>query len=77
MLYCPTCGNEHFSCLDLGCVVFSDASDDTRYQCADCKTVFSKAELLAGNQDIINANIEEIKQEAIDDLKKQFKKMFK
>ena len=29
-------------------------------QCVDCKTIFTKAELLEGNQDVINANIEEV-----------------
>jgi hypothetical protein len=55
----------------------SDAPDDTRIQCADCKNVFTKAELIEANQDVINANIEEVKEELLKDLDKKLKKLFK
>jgi hypothetical protein len=55
----------------------SDAPDDTRIQCVDCKCIFTKAELIEANQDVINANIEEVKQELLKDLEKKLKKMFK
>lgn len=42
-----------------------------------CGSIFTKGELIESNQDIINANIEEIKQEAIKELEKKLKKMFK
>ena len=76
-LYCPVCGNDQFSSVDSETDDLSDAPDDTRIQCADCKSVFTKRELIDGNQDIINANIEEVKQELIKDLKKELKKMFR
>lgn len=76
-LYCPTCGNDQFSSVDVEIDDLSDAPDDTRIQCADCKCIFTKAELIEANQDIINANIEEMKKDLLKDLEKKLKKMFK
>ena len=76
-LYCPTCGNDQFSCVDMEIDDLSGAPDDTRIQCADCKCIFTKAELIETNQDDINANIEEMKKDLLKDLEKKLKKMFK
>lgn len=76
-LYCPTCGNDQFSSVDVEIDDLSDAPDDTRIQCADCKCIFTKAELKETNQDVINANIEEMKKDLLKDLEKKLKKMFK
>lgn len=76
-LHCPVCGNDQFSCLDEEINDGPDTPDDTRYQCADCKSIFTKAELIEENQDIINANIEEVKEELLKDLKKELKRIFK
>lgn len=76
-LYCPVCGNDMFSCVDLELDNLSDAPDHARMQCSDCKNIFTKAELMEGNQDIINANIEEIKQESLKAFEKELKKIFK
>lgn len=73
-LYCPNCGNDQFSTLDND---VDEPSDDTKYQCSDCKLIITKAELIESNQDIINANIEDIKQEAIKEIEKTLKKAFK
>lgn len=70
-LYCPICGNDQFIFHDNDNL--SDAPDDTKIQCADCKKILTKAELIEENQDVINANIDEIKKEAIKELKKLFK----
>lgn len=77
-LYCPVCGNDQFSCIDN--VEFddlSDAPDDTQIQCSICKNIYTKAGFLEQNQDIINANINEIEQEAIKVFEKELKKLFK
>ena len=76
-LYCPTCGNDHFSCLDTEVGELSEAPPETRLQCADCKSIFTKAELIEENQDIINANIEEVEQNLMKDLEKKLKRLFK
>lgn len=75
-MICPLCGNDQFSTLDHVDNLLN-ASDDTKIQCADCKKVFTKAQLLEENQYIVDENIEEVKNEVIKDLEKQFKKMFK
>lgn len=76
-LYCPICGNDQFSCIDESIDNLSDAPNDITLKCSDCGSIFTKGELIESNQDIINANIEEIKQEAIKELEKKLKRMFK
>ena len=76
-LYCPICANDQFSCIDESIDNLSDAPNDVTLKCSDCGSIFTKGELIESNQDIINANIEEIKQEAIKELEKKLKKMFK
>lgn len=76
-LYCPTCGNDQFSCMDVENEDLSDAPDDTRLQCADCMSIFTKAELLEANQGVLNANIEEVKLDLMKNLEKKLKKMFR
>ena len=76
-LYCPTCGNDLFFYADDGVDNLLGASDDTKIQCADCKCIFTKEELLEANQDIINANIKEVQQSLIKDFEKSLKKLFK
>ena len=73
-LYCPNCGNDQFSTLDND---VDGPSDDIKYQCSDCKLIITKSELIDANQDVINANIEDIKQEAVNELEKSLKKAFK
>ena len=76
-MYCPTCGNDQFSCVDENIDDLIDAPDDVTLKCSDCGSIFTKGELIDSNQDIINANIEDVKQEAIKELEKILKKMFK
>lgn len=76
-IYCPTCGNDQFSCVDADIDDLSDAPNDVKLKCADCNSIFTKGELIEGNQDIINANIEDIKQEAIKELEKKLEEIFK
>ena len=76
-LYCPTCGNDQFSCVDYEIEDLSNAPDDTKIQCADCKCIITKAELIEANQDVINANIEEVQEDLLKDLEKKIKKLFK
>lgn len=76
-LYCPVCGNDQFICPNSDYDDLSDAPDDTKIQCSDCKKILTKVELIDENQDVINANIEEIKEEALKEIGKQLKKLFK
>ena len=53
-LFCNVCGNDQFSTLDEIKCELSEAPDETRMQCADCGKVFTKAEILEVNQEVIN-----------------------
>lgn len=76
-MHCPVCGNDQFILPndDLGSLV--DAPDDTKIKCADCQTIFTKAELIEENQEAINDSIEEIQQEAIKEIEKELKKVLR
>ena len=76
-LHCPICGNDQFSSINDNIDNLSDAPDDAKIKCSDCGSVMTKRELVESNQDIINANIEDIKQEAIKELEKELKKSVK
>ena len=54
-----------------------EAPDDTKIKCSDCGRVFTKAELIEENQDVINANIEDIKNEAMKEIEKELSKALK
>ena len=70
-LFCSVCGNDQFSTLDEEIDDLMEAPDDTKIKCSDCGRVFTKAELIEENQDVINANIEDIKNEAMKEIEKE------
>lgn len=76
-LHCFTCGNDQFSCVDAVFDDLSEAPDEVKLRCADCNSIFTKGELIEENEDIINANIEDIKNEAMQEIEKSLKKIFK
>ena len=76
-MICSTCGNNQFETLDLEYQDMKEASDTSRFKCSDCGRVFNKSELIDENQEIINANIEDIENEVIDELEKKLKKALK
>mgnify|MGYP001198648774 FL=1 len=76
-LLCPTCGNDQFSAIDVETDDLSDAPDETRVKCSDCGMILTKAELIEENQERINANIDDIKNEAVKEIEKELKKAFK
>ncbi len=67
-LFCPICGNDQFESID---------TDDARVKCSDCQRIYTKEELIDGNQEAIETNIDEVKDELMKDLQKKLKKMFK
>lgn len=73
-LLCPVCGNDQFSSLDVDMDDILDASDDVRVQCADCKNIFTKKSLIEENSEAIEATIDDIKDDFIEELKKTLKK---
>ena len=76
-LFCSVCGNDQFSTLDEEIDDLMEAPDDTKIKCSDCGRVFTKAELIEENQDVINANIEDIRNEAMKEIEKELSKALK
>lgn len=76
-MICSFCGNDQFSAIGCDLEDLKDADDETLVKCSDCGRVISKAQLLKENQERIDANIEDVKNEAINELEKELKKMLK
>lgn len=74
---CLVCGNDQFSSIDSEFEDLSDAPNNVRLQCSDCKTIITKEELIEENQEAVNDNIEEIKQEVVNEIEKELKKALK
>lgn len=70
-LYCDICGNDQFSTIDDIDCELKDVPDETKIQCSGCGKIFTKAELIELNQEGINANIKDIKNEAVKELKNE------
>lgn len=76
-LKCSVCGNDQFSAIDESIQDISDADGDVEVKCSDCGKVVTKDELLEENSYIIEANIEDFKNDIMKVIEKDFKKIFK
>lgn len=76
-LVCPLCGNDQFSSVDCELNSLKEAPGETQIKCSDCGRITTKDVLIQDNQEIINANIEDIKKEAVSEAKKEIEKMLK
>lgn len=76
-MHCSVCGSDQFSTLDDDIEVLKDAPDTTRFKCADCGKVFTKAELIEENDCIINANIEDMQEEIMKEFNQKLGKALK
>lgn len=65
-LNCPVCANDQFE--------YDSELESTTYKCSDCGKEFTKDELLEANEYKINANIEDVKNEAMKEVEKELKK---
>lgn len=74
---CSVCGNDQFSTVDESIEDMLNAPDETEVKCSDCGRVTTKEQLIEENGHIIEANIEDFKDEIIKQLQKDFKKMLK
>lgn len=74
---CSVCGNDQFSTVDESIEDMLNAPDETEVKCSDCGRVTTKEQLIEENSHIIDANIEDFKDEIVKQLQKDFKKMFK
>ncbi len=59
LMLCPTCGGTEFS---------ADEEEGELVKCASCHRKITKDELVAENAENINANIEEMADEVVQDL---------
>jgi uncharacterized Zn finger protein len=74
---CSICGNDQFAAVDESIEDMLNAPDETEVKCSDCGRVTTKEQLIEENSHIIDANVEDFKDEIMKQLKKDFKKMFK
>lgn len=68
-LRCSVCGNDQFA--------FDDENQNTKYKCTDCGKEYQREELIEENQSIINANVNDVKDEVVKEVEKELKKIFK
>ncbi len=79
VLFCPVCGNDQFASLDVddNANELINADDNIRFECSDCKAIYTKAELIEANSENIELNIKDAEEEIIKSVEKQLKKAFK
>lgn len=77
IMKCEVCGNDQFGAIDDSVVDLQDAPDDTEVKCSDCGKVTTLAQLIEDNSYIIDANIEDLKKELLNQLQKDLNKLFK
>lgn len=74
---CDVCGNDQFDSIDVNIEDLQNAPIETEIRCADCGKVSTLEQLLEENDYIIDANINDLKDEYMEQLQKDLKKMFK
>ena len=70
-LLCPTCGSSEMESLNGP----HDISE--LFKCNSCGLEITKDELMSANQENINTNLDEMKQEAVKDVKSEIEKVLK
>lgn len=73
-LVCPLCGNTMFSSNEED---LSNDADDIIYRCVECKSEYSREEILEANSELIENTKDEIINVVLADLKKRFRKVMK
>lgn len=73
-LRCSVCGNSQFMALDCVGKEFMEFSEAPVYRCLDCGREISREQLIEENRDTIDANLNDIKSEAVNELKKELQK---
>ena len=69
-LLCPTCGNSQLETQD-------DDQEKEMIRCPSCDRTMTKEELIRENGETIDANVDEIKEAVLDDVKNMLEKAFK
>lgn len=76
-LKCSICGNDQFSSINENINDLQNAPNESEVKCSDCGRVTTKEQIIEENSSLIDANIEDFKEDIVKKLKKDFKKMFK
>ena len=76
-LICPLCGNDIFSSLDEEIENILEAPELARFQCADCKSIYTKDELMEANTEKFEIARDEIANDLMKDLTKDLSKAFR
>lgn len=76
-LYCDRCGNDQFYFDDINNSDIELMSDDAILKCSDCGKIFTKIELIELNTEVITANVEDMKEEMTQEIKKEITKLFR
>jgi formylmethanofuran dehydrogenase subunit E len=76
-MMCYVCGNDQFSALDENLSDIQNAPEKTLLKCDDCGEEFTKEKLIEENKGKIDANLEDLKEEAMKQIQKELKKLFK
>lgn len=74
---CSVCGNDLFSTVEENIEDMLNAPDETEVKCSDCGRITTKEQLIEENSHIIDANMEDFKDEIVKQLQKDLNKMFK
>lgn len=77
ILKCSVCGNDQFSSAHENIENIQDASDEIEVKCSDCGRVITKEQLIEENSHIIDANLEDFKNDIVKQVEKEIKKLFK
>ena len=72
-MLCPICGNDQFSSLDEEFAELRDAPGITKIQCSDCRTIYTKDEIIEANEEKINIAAEEMVQDAMKEFERELK----
>lgn len=76
-LVCPLCGNNMFAVLDKINGELVDASGTVRLQCSDCKSIYTKDEIIESNAEKIDIAANELVKDIINEYNKEFKKVLR
>ena len=76
-LFCKVCGNDQFSAIEESIIDINEVADENEWKCSDCQRIATKRQIIEENKDVIDANMEELKKEAIKELEKELKKILK
>ena len=76
-MLCPVCDNDQFESLDEEFEDLTDAPNESRLICSDCRSIFTKEELMRENAKKIDIAVDAMVKDAKKEIEKELKKAFK